>query len=388
MSKLKSLTVRGFRSIEALEDFALGSLTVLIGANGAGKSNFVELFRMLRNLADENFQYYSQSIGPETLFFSGPKRTPIFSLRLEFGQNVYEIDIASQAGGGTLIREERGQYTGGHGLGKIKVLGGASLESCLKRRKDETARSPWGGQRMGVPGHIFQSVSSWTVYHVHDTGPHAPMRGWCSVSNNIQLAHDAANLAPLLMKLQDDESGMGRPPKLPPPILKAKHYSRIRDTVRLAAPFLDDFHFQPQRRGPEEQVSLLWTQKGSQEPFQPTLLSDGTIRFIALITALLQPNPPSTIVIDEPELGLHPLAIALLGETIRAVSARTQVILATQSPLLLDQFKPEEVVVVERENGKSVFRRPDAAMLTDWLTDYSLGQIWLSNLMGGRPALD
>jgi len=372
MSQLKSLTIRGFRSIETLEGFAPGDISVLIGANGAGKSNFIELFRMLRSMADEAFQSYAQKIGPETLFFHGPKRTPKIEVRLEFGENVYEFDLLAKPGGGVLIGEERGQYTGGHGYGTLGLLGGTAAESCLKRRKDEPASSPWGTGR-GVPGHIYDAVSSWTVYHVHDTGPLSPVRGWSSVSNNIRLTHDAGNLPSLLLNFRTSKPAV---------------YSQIRDTVRLAAPFLDDFVLRRQKRGSEDQVSLEWTQRGSQEPFQPTVLSDGTIRFIALVTALLQPDPPSTIVIDEPELGLHPSAIVLLAETIRAASVRAQIVVGTQSALLLDRFEPAEVVVVERDNGKSVFRRLDEASLSDWLSDYSLGQLWLKNLLGGRPGLD
>ncbi len=368
MSKLRSLTIRGFRSIEALTNFEPGDTTVLIGANGAGKGNFVELFRMLRSMADEAFQTYAQQIGPETLFFQGPKRTPKINIHLEFGQNVYEFDLDAKRGGGVLIGEERGQYTGGGGL---NVLAKGSRESCLKRRKDEPSQVYGSG--IGVPGHIHQAVSSWTVYHVHDTSPLAPMRGWCSVSNNIRLTHDAGNLASLLLNLRDAHPFV---------------YSRIRDSVRLAAPFIDDFVLRPQMRGPEEQVSLEWTQRGSQEPFQATVLSDGTIRFIALITALLQPYPPSIIVIDEPELGLHPSAIVLLAETVRSASVNAQVVISTQSPLLLDRFEPTEVVVVERQGASSGFRRLDDTELRDWLSDYSLGQLWLKNLIGGRPGLD
>lgn len=322
-------------------------------------------------MADEAFQEYAQGIGPETLFHHGPKRTPRISARMEFGENVYEFDLAAKPGGGVIVADERGQYRGGSGLGSLRTIGGPSIESCLKKRKDEPGKL--SGQGRGVPGYIYDAVSSWTVYHVHDTAPLSPMRGWSSSSNNIRLAHDAGNLAPVLMHLRESQPS---------------DFERIRNTVRLAAPFFDDFVMRPQTRGKEDRVRLEWTQRGSQEPFQPTVLSDGTIRFIALITALLQPSPPATIVIDEPELGLHPMAIALLGETIRAASERAQVIVATQSPLLLDQFTPEEVVVVDRDNGQSVFKRLKEEDLKEWLSDYSLGQLWLKNLLGGRPGRD
>ncbi len=372
MSRLKSIAIRGFRSIRSLENFEPGSLTVLIGPNGAGKSNFVEFFRMLRNMADEAFQKYAQTIGPETLFFLGPKATPKVSARLEFGQNIYEFDLQARAGGGVFVAEERVRYTGGQGYGRPWAIGSPAPESRLKKHKDDPAR--WG-QGKGVTGYVYDAVSSWTLYHVHDTSPFAPMRGWGSASNDVRLTENASNLGALLLFLKESHE---------------EAYERIRDTIRLAAPFFDDFVPRREMRGTEEQVRLDWTQKGSQEPFQPTVLSDGTLRFIALVTALLQPYPPSTILIDEPELGLHPYAINLLGEAIRSRSDApgAQVIVSTQSPQLLDSFQPSEIVVVERSDGESVFRRLEEAALQQWLSDYSLGELWLKNLLGGRPARD
>jgi predicted ATPase len=131
---------------------------------------------------------------------------------------------------------------------------------------------------------------------------------------------------------------------------------------------------------------LEWRQKGSDFPFQAYHLSDGTLRFICLATALLQPALPSTIVIDEPELGLHPFAIGLLANLIQSASERTQVIVSTQSPALLDQFKPEDVVVVNREQGRSTFARPNPQELKDWLAEYSLAELWQKDVLRGGPA--
>lgn len=372
MDRLNKVTIRGFRSIRLLENFEPGKLTVLIGPNGAGKSNFVEFFRMLRNMVDESFQKYAQTIGPETLFFMGPKKTPKVVASLEFGQNLYEFDLQARAAGGVFIGQERVQYTGGKGLRDLEPLGPPSTESRLKNRSAEPARTTRG---KGVTGYVYDAVASWTVYHVHDTSQFAPMRGWGSITNNRRLSDNAGNLAAVLLAIKE----------------KHEHvHERIRDTIRLAAPFFDDFVLRPETRGQEEQVRLEWTQKGSQEPFQPTVLSDGTLRFIALVTALLQPYPPSTILIDEPELGLHPYAINLLGETIRSRSDApgAQVIVSTQSPQLLDSFQPSEIVVVERSDGESVFRRLEESALQQWLSDYSLGELWLKNLLGGRPGRD
>jgi predicted ATPase len=193
------------------------------------------------------------------------------------------------------------------------------------------------------------------------------------VTNNITLSEDGGNLAAVLLRMSQHQPAA---------------YQAIRQTVQVVAPFFDDFQLRTETRGGEEQVRLDWLQRGSQTPFQPVHLSDGTLRFMALTTALMQPIPPPLVVVDEPELGLHPAAIALLGEAIRSASTRTQVIVATQSPQLLDCFDPSEIVVVERHDGASQFRRLNAAGLQQWRSEYTTGEIWLKNLVGGRPARD
>ena len=183
---------------------------------------------------------------------------------------------------------------------------------------------------------VYDSVSSWIVYHFHDTSMLAPMRRSGSVRDNEYLRPEAANLAAFLLMLRDQHQSM---------------YEKIRDTVRLAAPFFDDFKFRPRPSNGDTTLQLEWTQKDSDYPFLVSQLSDGTLRFIALTTALLQPDPPTTILLDEPELGLHPYALNLLAALLKKAATRTQVIVSTQSASLLDNFEAEDVIVVERENG-------------------------------------
>jgi len=191
------------------------------------------------------------------------------------------------------------------------------------------------------------------------------------IRDSSRFRHDASNIAPFLLELKEDEPGS---------------YELIRDTVRLIAPFFDDFLLRPQTKGGNEQVRLEWNQKGSDFPFQPNQLSDGTIRFICLTTSLLQPDPPATVVIDEPELGLHPYAISMLADLIRSASERTQVIISTQSPTLLDYFDPGQIVVVNRREGRSSFERLDEGSLASWMEDYSVGELWQKNVVQGGPA--
>jgi predicted ATPase len=134
-------------------------------------------------------------------------------------------------------------------------------------------------------------------------------------------------------------------------------------------------------------IQLEWRQKDSDYPFLASHLSDGTLRFICLATALLQPSPPATMVFDEPELGLHPFALTLLANLFEVAARRTsqQVIVSTQSAPLVNEFEPEDVIVVERAEGESVFRRLDSAKLSGWLEDYTLGELWQKNVFGGGP---
>jgi len=196
------------------------------------------------------------------------------------------------------------------------------------------------------------------------------MRREHSVRDRAALREDASNIAAFLLELKGTYGAT---------------YSLIRDTVRLIAPFFDDFLLEPEEKGGEEKLRLEWRQKGSSYPFQPAHLSDGSIRFICLATALLQPRPPATIVIDEPELGLHPYAIGVLAELIQSAAQRTQVVISTQSATLLDQFTPEQIVVVNRRDGKSSFERLEPGELTNWLEDYSLGELWQKNVVRGGP---
>lgn len=365
MSKpIDTITLRGFKSIESLEAFQLQSLNVLIGANGAGKSNFVDYFRMLRAFADEGFQQFViDSGGGDGFLFLGPKVTSTISSRIEFGNNAYQFQLKPTAGGSLQISAEQIEFAG-----DIQHIGKGSLESALQKGRNDA--SSWHTGYPGVGHYVYDSVASWTVYHFHDTSPLSAMRRDQSLRDWERFRHDASNIAAFLYHLREE---------------KPASYELIRDTVRLIAPFFDDFLLRPQKKGDNEQVRLEWRQRGSDFPFQPGQLSDGTMRFVCLATALLQPEPPATIVIDEPELGLHPYAISMLADLIKSASERTQVIVSTQSPTLLDYFSPEQIVVVSRRDGRSTFERLDAESLAGWMEDYSVGELWQKNVVQGGP---
>lgn len=364
---LKKLTLKGFKSIESLVDFELGPLIVLIGANGAGKSNFVDFFRMLRAMVNGGLQtFVNERGGADGFFYLGPKHTPLISARLEFGENAYGFDLSATAAGQIMIAEERIGT-----VNRIRAISRGRFESYLSEIKDGKPARPSGEAR--IESLFYDAVFGWRVYHFHDTSMLAPMRRDQSVRDTEALRDDASNIAAFLLQLRDTHKGS---------------YDLVRDTVRQIAPFFDDFTLRSEMKGEEEKVRLEWRQKGSDYPFQAYQLSDGTIRFICLATALLQPDPPATMIIDEPELGLHPFAINLLASLIQSASERTQVIVSTQSPALLDQFKPEEIIVVNRQQGHSTFDRLNADDLREWLATYSVAELWQKNVLRGGPSRD
>ncbi len=184
-------------------------------------------------------------------------------------------------------------------------------------------------------------------------------------------AADAANLAAFLWHLREGHT---------------YEYRAIVETVRLVAPFFGDFVLEPQPRQPDH-LMLEWRERGADFIFGPDALSDGTLRFICLATLFLQPEAylPATMIIDEPELGLHPYAITLLAELVQKVATKRQVILATQSVTLVNQFAPEDILVVDRHEGGFTVRRLERDAIEYWLTGYALGERWEQNVLGGRP---
>ncbi|GAB6147369.1 AAA family ATPase [Desulfocicer niacini] len=368
---LDKLTIKGFKSIKNLEDFNLSNLNVLIGGNGAGKSNFIDFFRMLRAMIElplpglhrANLKaYIADGGGSDDFLFNGPKITRQIEVEAKFGGNGYRFKLAPTADATFIINDEARYYDGGTS-GWWEMASGQSKPELLKE-KDK--RGVAGGP--SVASYIYDAISSWKIYHFHDTSKMAPMRRFETVDDCEYLRFDAANIAPFLFDLKHHKKNV---------------YEQIVETIRLVTPFFDDFILKPNKN---EKIRLRWRQKGSDYPLKPQHMSDGTLRFICLATALLQPDPPSTIIIDEPELGLHPYAIEILAELISATSQKTQVIISTQSPALVDYFEPNDIIVVNREKGASVFKRLNEEELSTWLEDYSLGELWRKNIVAGGPS--
>ena len=364
---IRKLTIDGFKSIKHLPGLRLGTMNVLIGPNGVGKSNFVSYFRMLGEMVELRLQKWTVGQGSADRIVSyGVKETSKIKSFVEFGLNGYDFELEPTVDGGFVFSGERLFFDGPYYGKKWIPIGSGNKEANLK----EVYEGPIKNE---VADYCYNSISSWRVFHFHDTSETAVVKRFGSVDDSDVLRSDASNLAAYLYKLKSDAPDV---------------YSQVRKTVQLAIPFFDDFVLRPRKlksESQDEQIRLLWRQKESDYSMWPSQLSDGSIRFICLVTALLQPDPPSTIIIDEPELGLHPYAITLLASLLRSASSRMQVIISTQSVPLVNQFSIDDLIIVEREKGGTVFRRHDEDDFKAWLEEYSVGELWEKNVLGGRP---
>ncbi len=364
---LTEIDISGFKSIRH-QTLELRPLNVLIGANGAGKSNLLSLLDMLRWSCQGMLGHHvAESGGANSLLHHGAKKTPVMSVGLTVDNSVwtahYGVELQHAAEDRLLYATEHLWYrgTGDEGEEHVTKLGRSHSESRLF----DAAKSRNAGAEV-----VYDLLSRLRLYHFHDTSLTAAVRQNAQIHDTLRLRSDAGNLASKLYGLR--EGGV-------------EYYRRIRDTVRLMLPFFGDFVLEPEG----ETILLRWREKDSYHDFGPHQLSDGALRAIALTTLLLQPeaNLPPLIAIDEPELGLHPYAVTILAGLLGAAAMHSQVIVATQSPHFVDQFDPEDIVVVERANGETAFSRPNVGDLREWLDEYSLGELWLKNVVGGGPCL-
>ena len=368
---LKNITLDGFKSIRhMIPPLDLRPLNVLIGPNGAGKSNLVSFFRLLEAMRDGRLQeHIAESGGADSLLFGGSKLTPYMKMRWAASSGAATIEYAAKLihtptdrliFSAESIQSGAGQAT----EAPIDILGPSQRESCLSQ-----ITAPRDFPQAADLAAILKRLRA---FHFHDTSARSGVRLPHYLHDNVQLCHDAANLAPMLYRFQEAE-----------PLA----FRRIVETFRQIAPWVRNFELKPLELD-KNKVLLNWRQDSSPMLFGAHQMSDGALRALALVTLLLQPreNLPALIVIDEPELGLHPYAMVVVASLARAAAHHCQIILATQSPFLLDQFDVEDVVVVEQEQNESVFRRLEPDKLAEWVEEYSLSELWEKNVIGGGPA--
>ena len=375
--QLKRVKLRGYKTIKDLGDngLELRPLNVLIGANGAGKSNFISFFRLLSwslGTAKGDLQVYiSKQGGASKLLHDGPDYTKEIEAEIRFkteqGDNDYSFRLVYTNSGDTFIfADERIRFSDRSfdSPNKWIELGAGQREAQLLAAADSSVNL--GVARTAKA--ILHFLRECKVFQFHNTSDTAPMRRKWRKSEGRWLKEDAGNIAPFLYHMRRDSPS---------------NYRRVIETLQLIVPFFNDFVLEPEFNN----LQLQWRERGGDIIFDASQASDGMLRSIALVSLLSQPveDLPGIIILDEPELGLHPYAITVIAGLIRSVSKSVQIILSTQSTSLVDCFEPIDIIVVDRKGRESIFRRYSSTELGTWLEDYSVSELWEKNVLGGRP---
>ncbi len=356
---LKTLLVRGYKSIRD-QDILLTRMNVLIGQNGAGKSNFISLFKLLRNIIEGRLKSISLRVGADSLLYYDSKTTKNIAITAGFSPNSYQLVLEPTQNDTLFVTSE---YCGVHNT-SINKLDWEPIAILVE--ESQLANS---AKKNKIAEQVYDVLKEWRVYHFHDTSETAGVKKYCSISDSKFLFEDASNLAAFLYVLKHTQE---------------EYYGRIVKTVQLVIPFFRDFVLGPNPLN-EENIRLEWNDKYSDKTFTANELSDGSLRFICMATLLLQKNLPKMILLDEPELGLHPSAITILAGLLKKASKRSQVIVSTQSVSIVNEFEAEDIIVVEKKEAETVFRRLEPEKLETWLNEYSLGELWDKNIIGGKP---
>ncbi|MFC9250687.1 AAA family ATPase [Amycolatopsis thailandensis] len=361
--RLTSIEIEGFTSIRSAR-VELGAMNVLIGANGAGKSNFVHALELLGRIVEGELGLFVGLNGGASALLTVGESPSRIHLELEAESSSYEASLVP-ATRDELVFESEIMYTRSEGNRRPygQSLGRGHRETRLLDVVD--------GKPDRDASRFTDLLRGCKVYHFHDTSADAPVKRMVPTADDLTLRNDAGNLAAYLYRLQRSDASAER-----------SAYRRITGAIRLVAPFFRDFVLKPDNN---DRIILRWQQQESDAVFSANQMSDGTLRFVCLATLLLQPELPGLVVLDEPELGLHPFAIVQLADLLNQASRRSQVLIATQSVTLMNQFEIGDLIVVERKAGASDFTRPDLSTLEGWLAEYSLGELWEKNLLGGRP---
>jgi len=353
---LERIKIKGYKSIQNL-DLELGPINVFIGSNGVGKSNLISFFKLVNKIYEGKLQEYSLVSGVDNLLYYGRKNSSEIYGYLDFGNNGYTFTLKPSEEDTFFISLEESIYF--HAPRNPSFFTSNMKESGIK--KSNTRRDTY----------LRDHLKSYKIYHFHDTSSNAPLRSKVNVEDNRELKEDGSNLAAYLYYLQE---------------IHPINFMRIEKVIESVVPFFDSFALSPSLIS-KGNILLEWKEKKQPEfYFNANHLSDGSLRFIALVTLLMQPELPKVIIIDEPELGLHPIAIVKLSALLKsAASKKCQIIVSTQSVTLLNNFEPEEIITVDREDNQSVFRRLEAEALGQWLSEYSIGELWSKSIIKGQP---
>lgn len=372
--KLTNINLKGYKSINLDgQDIPIGDITILLGANGSGKSNLISFFKMLNYMMTGALQRYIGDSGfADSLLYYGSKKTSRLIADITFANSKSKDNYVfslSHAAGDTLIFTEETLVWQNYDSNKPYTI---QLDPGLK---ESGLYDYYLKKRNKTSKVIFELLKGCQVFQFHDTSKEAKIRNSGYINDDDFLRSDGGNLSAFLYAMKQQKDG-------------EKYYQRIVRYIQMAMPQFKDFVLNPSSRN-ENYILLNWIENDSEYLFGPHQISDGSLRFMALATLLLQPpkSLPKVIILDEPELGLHPSAISILTGMVRTASQHSQILLATQSTRLIDEFEANDIIVVERDEKErcSTYKKLDENRLVEWLEQYSMSELWEKNIIGGRP---
>lgn len=367
-TKISNLTIKGFKSIKELIEFKPNSINLLIGSNGAGKSNFIAFFRLLSWMvnSDGKLQEHIAFLGgANAILFEGAEITKemegYFEIETKIGWNEYKFRLFFAAGDTLIFADESARFSSK----KYHERNNKWLDYGAGQKEAKIINFENSDRTASTITNILRKV---IVYQFHNTAYSARIRSKWNVDDSRWLKEDGANLASFLFRLKNTEFD---------------YYFKIIKHIRLVIPFFDDFVHENEYG----KILLRWKEKNSDKIFNASQASDGMLRTIALISLLAQPEKdlPGVMFIDEPELGLHPYAIDMVSALLKTASRFSQIFVATQSAALVNNFSPEDIIVIDRKSRYSEFKRLNSALLTQWLEEYTIAELWEKNIIGGRP---
>ena len=373
INQIDAVGIQGFRSLADVRIKKLPRLAVLIGANGSGKSNFIRFFEMISWMlrSRQLGVFVERQGGADDQLCDGSKITPrmeaMVTMRTEQGTNDYRFALAHAHPDRLMFTDEAFRFSSGSfdTLADWQHLGSGHTEAeiVLTAQSAESV-----GVNKTTARVIVNLMRSCSVYQFHDTSNGSNFKKRWDASDNDYLRSHGGNLPAVLLRLERED---------------IRRFENICRHIGRVLPLFDRFQIEESY----SKVSLRWKARSMDKTFGAHLTSDGSLRFFALATLLNLPPEmlPDVILLDEPELGLHPSAVTLVGDMIKALSTERQVIVATQSPLLVDAFSLDEIVVLELRDGHTEAHQLKSEEYGRWLEDFTTGELWQKNLLGGRP---
>ena len=372
-TKIDMISIRGFRSLADVSVSELPDVAVMIGSNGSGKSNIIRFFDMLNWMVKSRrlAEFVARQGGADDQLFGGSRKTRTIEADLglrngDFACN-YSFTLSYAHPDRLIVDKESFEWR------ELDKLIGGWEESSPGQSESSIVDNV---QRQQTDQFYFSSLLPMAnllrdhrVFHFHDTSEESSIKKSWDVEDNQDLCSHGGNLASVLHRLEQED---------------VRRFDLICRHIGRVLPEFDRFVIEESYG----KVLLRWKAKWSDKTFGAHLTSDGSLRFFALVTLLNLPAEmlPSVILLDEPELGLHPAAIGLVAGMIEQLSHDKQIIVATQSPLLVDGFELDEIIVLDLEDGQTKLRKLNADDYQVWLDeDYTPSQLWQKNLLGGRP---